>query len=620
MKIRKSRRQKFPIRAGEPELVNIWFKNFKAFGDWVKIPIKPITVIFGKNSAGKSSIMHAFLWLREISENGFLDIRTTAKSGDFVDLGGLQNYVHTNQKGAAKTVAYKVELLDSRGSRPYLNTELKMLFYRFYEKLPSWIDLTNNLDQEKIEQAQITLNQTKAEDKLCKFLGSQNKIEFIVEFELQGDGGTEEVESGEIQPTITIKVNDNAFCILKPKLQVKETDEEDVRIEDIKYEFKFSDDFSAAILSEVSRIMEIIYPNDHFGHKNSFHSPIALRLLLKDIERDSVWTDWNENFSGLKIYPSRRFSGSKYTDIDDKKDKALFSEETSPIKRFNENVFPILRLLMEEVYLAWIKKILELKKHSLGSLLEKLNYLPAVREYPERVLSENNIFTSYGKEIYGNKSYRSLFRSTKLIKDLNLACRSLGAKFEFKVVKRYVQLLGRSLVIKNSFNQKEISFRDIGFGWSQVFPVLVEILSKDSPLILVEQPELHLHPSAQSQLMLIIIDQILESQMRQEKTRPFSLFQILEPNQKIILEAHSEQMVIKMLSCFKKYSIREKKHEISLGPHSCSILYVNSDGASSSIKEIIPDENGNIGNQWPGGFFESAMFDLVQKPKENLKS
>ena len=104
----------------------------------------------------------------------------------------------------------------------------------------------------------------------------------------------------------------------------------------------------------------------------------------------------------------------------------------------------------------------------------------------------------------------------------------------------------------------------------------------------------------------------MESKVRQVKAMPLRPGIRKEAGQTILLEAHSEQMVIKLLSCFKRYNIREKDCEVALGPDICAILHVYSDGTSSLIQEIIPDETGDIGNQWPGGFFESAMLDLIK--------
>ena len=68
--------------------------NFKAFGPTQTIPIRPITLIFGPNSAGKSSIIHSLLLARHaLDHGGNLDVFKTDVGGDSVDLGGFRQYV-----------------------------------------------------------------------------------------------------------------------------------------------------------------------------------------------------------------------------------------------------------------------------------------------------------------------------------------------------------------------------------------------------------------------------------------------------------------------------------------------------------------------------------------------
>ncbi len=49
-------------------ITSITIENFKGIGDAVTIPIRPITLLFGKNSAGKSTVLQAMRYLREIYE------------------------------------------------------------------------------------------------------------------------------------------------------------------------------------------------------------------------------------------------------------------------------------------------------------------------------------------------------------------------------------------------------------------------------------------------------------------------------------------------------------------------------------------------------------------------
>ena len=72
--------------------------HFKAFADSQRIPIRPITLIFGANSAGKSSIIHALALAHHALETGDLDVQRTQIGGESIDLGGFRQYVHRHER------------------------------------------------------------------------------------------------------------------------------------------------------------------------------------------------------------------------------------------------------------------------------------------------------------------------------------------------------------------------------------------------------------------------------------------------------------------------------------------------------------------------------------------
>ena len=88
---------------------SITIENFKGIGDEVTIDLKPITLLFGANSAGKSTIVHALHYAREILERGNLDPDKTIGGGPHVDLGGFLGLVHGKDKGKDRTVRLRIE-------------------------------------------------------------------------------------------------------------------------------------------------------------------------------------------------------------------------------------------------------------------------------------------------------------------------------------------------------------------------------------------------------------------------------------------------------------------------------------------------------------------------------
>ncbi len=79
-------------------LVAVEIENFKGVGSRTRVDLKPLTLLFGPNSAGKSSVLHSLHYAREILEHRNSDPDTTEVGGPFVDLGGFESLVHLREK------------------------------------------------------------------------------------------------------------------------------------------------------------------------------------------------------------------------------------------------------------------------------------------------------------------------------------------------------------------------------------------------------------------------------------------------------------------------------------------------------------------------------------------
>src|SRR5262245_55302250 len=82
--------------------------NFKAFAHSQRIPLKPITLIFGPNSAGKSSLIHSLALVHEARRSGNLNIFHTDVGGTAIDLGGFRQYVF--HRDPAQRVDWSAEI------------------------------------------------------------------------------------------------------------------------------------------------------------------------------------------------------------------------------------------------------------------------------------------------------------------------------------------------------------------------------------------------------------------------------------------------------------------------------------------------------------------------------
>ncbi|MCY4313783.1 MAG: AAA family ATPase [Gammaproteobacteria bacterium] len=115
---------------------------------------------------------------------------------------------------------------------------------------------------------------------------------------------------------------------------------------------------------------------------------------------------------------------------------------------------------------------------------------------------------------------------------------------------------------------------DVGYGVSQILPLITELMRHDAPaLTLLQQPEVHLHPSAQAALG--------------------SIFGHLATDRQIVVETHSDFLINRI-----RMDIRDQK--VPLSPSDVSILYFERGEIDVHIHSIGIDQQGNITGAPPG--------------------
>ena len=127
---------------------------------------------------------------------------------------------------------------------------------------------------------------------------------------------------------------------------------------------------------------------------------------------------------------------------------------------------------------------------------------------------------------------------------------------------------------------------DVGYGVSQVLPVVTELLRLDAPpMFLLQQPEVHLHPSAQAALG--------------------SLFcRIAAWDRQIVIETHSDHLLDRV-----RMDVRDGAG--ALKPEDVSILYFERQRLDVRIHSLRIDEDGNILDAPPG--YRRFFMDEVRR-------
>lgn len=93
-------------------ITKITLENFKGISDRTEVELKPITVLFGANSAGKSTLLQAMLYLRELLERRNADADQLQASGASIDLGGFQQFVNEHDLSKGVKIGVSVEVSD----------------------------------------------------------------------------------------------------------------------------------------------------------------------------------------------------------------------------------------------------------------------------------------------------------------------------------------------------------------------------------------------------------------------------------------------------------------------------------------------------------------------------
>src|SRR6187455_501871 len=117
-------------------------ENFKGIAARQRIDFGPLTLLFGANSAGKSSILQALLYLHELLERGTADVDRTELGGSVLELGGFARLVHRHELDRAIVLRAEFETRGSLlvfGSRDSVDFPLLDLDDDFKS---AWVELT----------------------------------------------------------------------------------------------------------------------------------------------------------------------------------------------------------------------------------------------------------------------------------------------------------------------------------------------------------------------------------------------------------------------------------------------------------------------------------------------
>ena len=125
---------------------------------------------------------------------------------------------------------------------------------------------------------------------------------------------------------------------------------------------------------------------------------------------------------------------------------------------------------------------------------------------------------------------------------------------------------------------------DVGYGVSLQLPILFQAIlsekfSRNNETLLIEQPEVHLHPSLQSKFIETLLS--------------------LGDRNKYFIETHSEHII-------RKLQVLIKNNEYNLTSKDVTIHYFKRGADKFEITNHIINENGKLTPKFPSGFFDNS--------------
>ena len=575
-------------------LSRIEIENFKGIGKRQAIDLKPITLLFGPNSAGKSTILQALHYVREILERQNPDPDLTI-AGGLIDLGGFKALVHNHELDRAITIKLVIDLSAEQGS----------------ERLP--LNAGGSLDDPEFENLNVRYLLGE-----YAFPDDRTVVQEVgVEIEVRWS----DLLAGAYVSTLTVEMNGALIASAKSPPQVGRAILTDFNFANpLLQQIPYQDD----TLTE-EELKEMYAQGVDELTDDMLDDPLASPLgsEIWEVSRDMALE--NTTFKG---HDFRVAIATKTSALPDP-NKLLASDlrDPDPTKFEQEHSTPRVRglaALLDELLLGPVRIV--------SDYLGAMTYIGPLREVPARSFRPR-LSPDESRWAQGLAAWDLLYSDVKgeLIEAvnhwigdeirLNTGYRLEKAAFcKIQIQGPMSLLFTRGLteddlgelqdLYENLETHVEIALRDfekgilvtpgdVGVGISQMIPVVVGCLTDGTGLLAVEQPELHTHPAIQVGLGDLLIHAVGGNQPA------------FSSSKSLLVETHSEHIMLRLLRRVRETSEGELPPGApSLTPEALSIIYVESDADGVTFRALRVDNEGDFIDRWPRGFFDERAEEL----------
>ncbi|HBR1711525.1 TPA: AAA family ATPase [Klebsiella quasipneumoniae subsp. similipneumoniae] len=532
-------------------------KNYKAY-DSFRLELKPLTVLLGANSCGKSALINSILMFSQTVDSMSFSDSALRMNGPKVGMGESLNVI--KNKDDSKTLSFSFDFNDNS----MIKSSIDNLRRETLESLVMFIRYTiHNIknNDEFVKSASESINDTNnffvnfdeidehhfetLSENICNALNRFRQHEETITFGRPIPHTLREF----IFRCPLKRVRDcltNMLPISGNKLSASK----------INYDFKYdktSESIKVSRLTLINKNEEII--GDVVLKKNKIS-------VTSDVIKSSVFRGCHDEF----IAVTNPFSLNLFKTNHERGYYAFFEDSINPVVTF------FMQIVIRSINL--ISNIFE---------SGNVNHVSPLRAFPQRYyLLDKTVNHSQLNSVDGSELAEILKKNTSIIDNINM----LLAEFNLAVdVVKVNDIIHKIVINQDAIN---LELTDVGFGISQVLPVLVQAyLSPANSITIIEQPEIHLHPKMQAWLT----DALIKIAVKEKKI--------------FIIETHSDALVRRI-----RLRIVDDSSELTEDDVAIYNLERDGNGTSTLLKRVKVNSEGDI--SWPGEFMDVEIQDTIR--------
>lgn len=541
-----------------PSLIkSISLKNFKGFSEEVRINLRPITLLFGANSAGKSTILQALQYVREILERNNPNPDRTLQGGEAVDLGGFLNLVH----GRDPERRIEIEIgMDVRGeSIPELTPE----------SFDEWAGSNETNDFYEL------LHRIRGAVQFCSIKleiswHSLRQTSVITGYEVGVNGAMcIRLDASADGRDVSMRMNSGNPIFMRERSQQEIDDEAELL---------------ASLLDDWASSEDLHGVEDSTPPQSTQSKWVS---MLPDILSGVRDVGLDRPGAGLRSWLYGFGSAMP------KLDRML----NIPVS----GVHGAQNIYIAREFTAFLSWLTVGPAMLLRDQLQATRYVGPLRCIPPRGF-EGSLTKSEAAWSNGMAAWEALLtRSQEMVERCSHWMQDADRlNSGYGVVRTEVQEidcntgapLGRAkpriaLVDQTGLTHQAL---DVGVGISQVLPVVVAAQDDRASIVSIEQPELHVHPAVQVGLGDLFIDGAIERGLS------------------FLLETHSEHLILRLLRRIREAA--EEGNTEHINPDLLGVFYLASENGRITAKRLPVNAEGDFDTPWPKGFFEERGPEL----------